>query len=190
MRGYDVVNSIYRLDHVDRWAGLYVTQKENVAQHSYHVACIAGILAIIEKEVFHKNIDMPSVIMTALLHDISDSKLTHITYEARTTSKEFSNAVKNIQREVWHNLVEKDSEVKNNFQPEQYIKMDDTIKYLIESADTIDAMCFAKREVKRSNMEFVPILKRQTKKLQELKMKYPCIEYFETYILRELLRTI
>lgn len=119
-----------------------------------------------------------------------NSKLTHITYEARTTSKEFSNAVKNIQREVWHNLVEKDSEVKNNFQQEQYIKMDDTIKYLIESADTIDAMCFAKREVKRSNMEFVPILKRQTKKLQELKMKYPCIEYFETYILRELLRTI
>ena len=157
MRGYDVVNSIYRLDHVDRWAGLYVTQKENVAQHSYHVACIAGILAIIEKEVFHKNIDMPSVIMTALLHDISDSKLTHISYEARTTSKEFSNAVKNIQREVWHNLVEKDSEVKNNFQQEQYIKMDDTIKYLIESADTIDAMCFAKREVKRSNMEFVSI---------------------------------
>ena len=47
---------IFRMRYIARWALMRNTRTENVEEHSYEVAVLAHALAVIGRDVFHKDV--------------------------------------------------------------------------------------------------------------------------------------
>ena len=48
---------IFRMRYIARWALMRNTRTENVEEHSYEVAVLAHALAVIGRDVFHKDVN-------------------------------------------------------------------------------------------------------------------------------------
>jgi 5'-deoxynucleotidase len=63
---------LYRLRYIERWSLMRNVLKENVAEHSFHVALLTHALCTIASEVFHKNIPTEKIVTLALFHDVTE----------------------------------------------------------------------------------------------------------------------
>ena len=60
---------IFRMRYIARWALMRNTRVENVEEHSYEVAVLAHALAVVGRDVFHKELDPDRIAAAALFHD-------------------------------------------------------------------------------------------------------------------------
>ena len=60
---------IFRMRYIARWALMRNTRVENVEEHSYEVAVLAHALAVVGRDVFHKELDPDRAASAALFHD-------------------------------------------------------------------------------------------------------------------------
>ena len=63
---------LYRLRHIERWSLMRNTTRENVAEHSYHVALLAHLLCEIGNRVFGKRLNAERAATMALFHDATE----------------------------------------------------------------------------------------------------------------------
>jgi len=63
---------LYRLRHIERWSLMRNTTRENVAEHSYHVALLAHLLCEIGNRVFGKRLNADRAAAMALFHDATE----------------------------------------------------------------------------------------------------------------------
>src|SRR4051812_11888224 len=63
---------MYRLRYIERWSLMRNTVKENVAEHSFHVAILTHALCTIANEVFKSNIATNEAVSMALFHDVTE----------------------------------------------------------------------------------------------------------------------
>jgi 5'-deoxynucleotidase len=61
---------MYRLRYIQRWSLMRNSIKENVAEHSFHVAILAHSLCTIANSVFHGNIPVDRVVTLAIFHTL------------------------------------------------------------------------------------------------------------------------
>ena len=63
---------LYRLRHIERWSLMRNTTRENVAEHSYHVALLAHLLCEIGNRVFGRQLNANRAAAMALFHDATE----------------------------------------------------------------------------------------------------------------------
>lgn len=63
---------LYRLRHIKRWSLMRNTTRENVAEHSYHVALLTHLLCEIGNRVFGKRLNADRAAAMALFHDATE----------------------------------------------------------------------------------------------------------------------
>lgn len=63
---------MYRLRYIERWSLMRNVVKENVAEHSYHVAMLTHSLCTIANEVFDKEVETDKAVSMALFHDATE----------------------------------------------------------------------------------------------------------------------
>jgi 5'-deoxynucleotidase len=63
---------LYRLRLIERWSLMRNVVKENVAEHSFHVALLTHALCMIGNEVFGKQIPVDRAVSLALFHDATE----------------------------------------------------------------------------------------------------------------------
>src|SRR5690606_24762460 len=63
---------LFRLRYIERWSLMRNTMKENVAEHSYHVAVLTHALCTIANEVFRKSVPTEQAVTMALFHDSTE----------------------------------------------------------------------------------------------------------------------
>jgi 5'-deoxynucleotidase len=63
---------LYRLRHIERWSLMRNTTRENVAEHSYHVALLTHLLCEIGNRVFGKRLNADRAAAMALFHDATE----------------------------------------------------------------------------------------------------------------------
>ncbi|MFB9330188.1 5'-deoxynucleotidase [Paenibacillus aurantiacus] len=63
---------LYRLRYIKRWSLMRNTTRENVAEHSYHVALLAHLLCEIGNRVFGRSLNAERAATIALFHDATE----------------------------------------------------------------------------------------------------------------------
>ena len=87
---------VFRMRHIARWALMRNTRTENVEEHSYEAAVLAHALAVIGRDVFHKELDPDGIAAAALFHDAPEI----ITGDMPTPVKYHNPALKDAYRGV------------------------------------------------------------------------------------------
>lgn len=87
---------MFRMRYIARWALMRNTRTENVEEHSYEVSVLAHALAVVGKEVFHKDVNPDRVATVALFHDAPEI----ITGDLPTPIKYFNPAIKSAYDQV------------------------------------------------------------------------------------------
>jgi len=63
---------LYRLRYIERWSLMRNTTRENVAEHSYHVALLAHMLCEISNRIFGRSLNSDRAVTLALFHDATE----------------------------------------------------------------------------------------------------------------------
>jgi 5'-deoxynucleotidase len=63
---------MYRLRYIERWSLMRNTTRENVAEHSYHVALLAHMLCEIGNRIYGRSLNADRAATLALFHDATE----------------------------------------------------------------------------------------------------------------------
>ena len=145
---------IFRMRYIARWALMRNTRTENVEEHSYEVAVLAHALAVIGREVFHKELDPDKTATAALFHDAPEI----ITGDMPTPIKYFNPELKSAYGQV--EAVAKDKllsmlppELVPAYEP-LVREADPEVRRYVKAADKLAAWLKCQEELKAGNAEF------------------------------------
>lgn len=145
---------IFRMRYIARWALMRNTRVENVEEHSYEVAVLAHALAVVGRDVFHKELDPDRAASAALFHDAPEI----ITGDMPTPIKYYSPAI----REAYHQVEDVAAEKLLSMLPEAlrpaYAPLlreeDGEVRRLVKAADKLAAYIKCLEEIESGNNEF------------------------------------
>ena len=145
---------IFRMRYIARWALMRNTRTENVEEHSYEVAVLAHALAVIGRDVFHKELDPDGIAAAALFHDAPEI----ITGDMPTPIKYYNPDIKTAYRQV--EAVAQDK-LLSMLPPElvpAYVPLvrenDEEVRRYVKAADKLSAYIKCVEELKAGNTEF------------------------------------
>ena len=145
---------IFRMRYIARWALMRNTRTENVEEHSYEVAVLAHALAVIGRDVFHKDLDPDKTATAALFHDAPEI----ITGDMPTPIKYFNPELKSAYGQV--EAVAQDKllsmlppELTAAYEP-LVRETDPEVRRYVKAADKLAAWLKCQEELKAGNAEF------------------------------------
>lgn len=173
---------IYRLRYIERWSLMRNVVKENVAEHSYHVALLTHALCTIANVVFHKQIATEKAVTMALFHDTTEV----FTGDIPTPVKHHNSGILKSFREIEHLAEERlvnmvPLELQEIYKPLISGKQDDSeLRRYVKAADRLDAYLKCVTELLAGNREFTDAKKQIEAAIQKLNM--PEVDYFLTHL--------
>lgn len=161
---------IFRMRYIARWALMRNTRTENVEEHSYEVSVLAHALAVVGKEIFHKDVNPDRVATAALFHDAPEI----ITGDLPTPIKYFNPAIKSAYDQV--EAVAQDKllgmlphELTEAYTPLLRVEDPQVCRY-IKAADKLAAWLKCLEERKAGNREFVQAEEETLHALKDMNM--------------------
>jgi len=145
---------IFRMRYIARWALMRNTRTENVEEHSYEVAVLAHALAVIGRDVFHKETDPDRAAVAALFHDAPEI----ITGDMPTPVKYYNPDIKTAYRQVESVAQDKllsmlPPELAPAYEP-LVRESDEGVRRYVKAADKLSAYIKCVEEGKVGNSEF------------------------------------
>ncbi len=145
---------IFRMRYIARWALMRNTRTENVEEHSYEVAVLAHALAVIGRDVFHKDLDPDKTAAAALFHDAPEI----ITGDMPTPIKYYNPSLKDAYKQVEAAAQDKllsmlPPELVPAYEPLVRESDGQTSRY-VKAADKLAAWLKCQEELKAGNSEF------------------------------------
>jgi len=171
---------IYRMPLIKRWALMHCVKPENVAEHSHLVAVISHLLVVIKNKKFGGNLSPERAATLALYHECSESRhqdLNHNTkYHNPAITREFKRLEAMAEQECLESLPEEFREDFEGLVVQD--KVDPSYKPIIKAADILSAYVKTLDELHFSNNEFAHVKVNLDKKLQQLVITQPEVQYF------------
>lgn len=162
---------IFRMRYIARWALMRNTRTENVEEHSYEVAVLAHALAVIGRDVFHKELDPDKTAVAALFHDAPEI----ITGDMPTPIKYYNPDIKTAYRQV--EAVAQDKllsmlppELVPAYEP-LVRESDLEVRRYVKAADKLSAYIKCVEEGKAGNAEFKKAAEQTMTALEDMKME-------------------
>ena len=162
---------IFRMRYIARWALMRNTRTENVEEHSYEAAVLAHALAVIGRDVFHKEIDPDKAAVAALFHDAPEI----ITGDMPTPIKYYNPEIKTAYGQV--EAVAQDKllsmlppELAPAYEP-LVRESDLEIRRYVKAADKLSAYIKCVEELKAGNAEFKKAAEQTLAALEEMDME-------------------
>lgn len=147
---------ISKIRWILRWGLKRNAIPENVMEHSWEVATIAHVMALIGNKRFNRQYDANLVATTALYHDVSEvitgDLPTPIKYHSKGMQKAFKDVELQAEKELINLLPDDIRESFDNLIVSKNIAKD--VQRLIKGADTIAAYLKCQAELKAGNHEF------------------------------------
>ena len=187
-KSYTFFAMVNRMKMIDRWALMYNTSKENIAEHSHSVAVISHALALIGNKEFGKNYNADRAAVLALYHDTTEV----ITGDMPTPVKYYNEEIKKVYKDIEHTAGERllsmlPDDYKPDFKPFfENEKADEELWALVKAADKLSALIKCIEETRMGNKEFEIALKVQQKKIEKIdlpEVKYFCKNFLPAYYL-------
>jgi len=170
---------MYRLRYIERWSLMRNVVKENVAEHSFHVALLTHILCTIGNEVYGRNIPTGQIVSMALFHDATEVFTGDIPTPVKHHNPKILSNFREIEQLASERLLDMiPAELKKVYEP--LIDAKSTayadLKKYVKAADLLDAYLKCVTELSAGNKEFGSAKKQIENSMQSLNM--PELEYF------------
>lgn len=171
---------VTRMPLIKRWALMHCFQEENVSEHSHQVAVIAHLLTVIKNKRYGGNLNPEKAAVTAIYHEISETKLQDINSKTKYHSPEFTAAFKKLEdiaeKECLETLPE---DLRDEFSDLLVQKnVDAEYKAIVKSADILSAYIKTLNELRFNNDEFLHVKKGLDPKIKKLITEMPEVKDF------------
>lgn len=168
---------MYRLKYIERWSLMRNTSKDNVAEHSFHVALTTHLLCTIANEVFHRNMDTGKAVTMALFHDATEIFTGDIPTPVKHHNPRILANFREIEQLAAERLIEMiPPEIRHIYEPLIQPHEDDELKRYVKAADLIDAYIKCTFEIAAGNAEFTKAREQIEAKIMQLSMDE--VDYF------------
>jgi 5'-deoxynucleotidase len=169
---------ISKLRWLQRWGMKRNVINENVMEHSWEVATIAHVLALVRNRYFGGQLDVNAVVVAALYHDCSEVITGDMPSPIKYHSPEITRAYKAIEQQAGYELL---NLLPDDLQADfRKVLIDeelaDDVHRIIKSADTICAWLKCRAEVQAGNTEFARAEEDVRRRLE--KIDSPEVTYF------------
>jgi 5'-deoxynucleotidase len=169
---------MYRLRYIERWSLMRKIVRENVAEHSFHVALLTHALAAIGNEIYGKQVPIDRLVSRALFHDATETFTGDIPTPVKHHNPQILSSFREIERLAAERLAGMVPEpLRPVYEPLLASKYadDEHAKY-IKAADLLDAYLKCDAEVSAGNREFAVAREQTLRQLRKLDM--PEVDYF------------
>jgi putative hydrolases of HD superfamily len=147
--------SVRKLNNMGRWATEFMHQRNTVSEHSFFVAQVGQMLALIEEQ--HGNvIDWGKLFKKLLNHDVIESLTGDIISTVKNKNDEIRNMVNLLEKEVAEETLfeHMDEPYKSIYRDLLFDGKDETLEgQILRAADEIDALMECVGEVKLNNLK-------------------------------------
>ena len=145
---------ISRMRHIARWALMRNTRVENVEEHSYEVAVLAHALAVVGRDVFHKELDPDRAASAALFHDAPEIITGDMPTPIKYNNPSLKSAYKQVEAAAQDKLLSMlPPELVPAYEP-LLRERDKTVGRYMKAADKLAAWLKCQEELKAGNAEF------------------------------------
>lgn len=180
---------MYRLQYIERWSLMRNMTRENVAEHSYHVAILTHALCSIGNEIFGKSLPTEQLVCQALFHDATEM----FTGDIPTPVKHHNSKILQNFREIEQLAAERltgmvPEPLQPIYQPLVAGKKTNEHHIYIKAADLLDAYLKCVSELSAGNREFSVAKEQIHSSIKKLGL--PEVEYFLTHLAPSFEQTI
>lgn len=176
---------MYRLKYIERWSLMRNTTKENVAEHTFHVAILAHMLCEIGNHVHGKTYNADRAVTLALFHDATEVFTGDIPTPVKHHNPKMLASFREIEAMAAERLL---GMVPVELQPayESLLgkgaadERDKQLLHIVKAADLLDAYLKCLSELSAGNREFL-VAKGQTE-LALSKLGIPEVEWFLAHL--------
>jgi 5'-deoxynucleotidase len=182
---------MYRLRYIERWSLMRNVVKENVAEHSFHVALLAHVLCTIGNELFERNIPTDRIVSMALFHDATEVFTGDIPTPVKHHNPKILSNFREIEQMAAERLLDMiPPPLRTVYEPLIDTKSgtDAELKKYVKAADLLDAYLKCVTELSAGNKEFGGAKKQIEQSIQEINM--PELDYFLTNLAPSLEKTL
>lgn len=181
---YNFFAMVNRMKLIDRWALMYNSSKENIAEHSHSVAVIAHALALIGNKEFGKSYNADRAAVLALYHDTTEVITGDMPTPVKYYNDEIKSVYKDVERVAGDRLL---AMLPDDYRAEYeafFTHKDEDVELwkLVKAADKISALIKCIEETRRGNKEFEIAIKSQEKIIDEINM--PEVKFFTQHFLK------
>lgn len=161
-----------RMKHINRWALMRNTAKENISEHSNDVAVIAHALAVIKNERFGGKVNPERAAFLGLYHDMPEI----ITGDMPTPVKYFSDTMREAFAKVEDMASEKLISMLPDYMRKYYEgaffpeEKDSQEWILVKAADKISALIKCIEEENAGNNEFIKAKESTLKAIEKMNL--------------------
>ncbi|MCR8634700.1 MULTISPECIES: 5'-deoxynucleotidase [Paenibacillus] len=170
---------MYRLRYIERWSLMRNVVKENVAEHSFHVAILTHVLCTIANEVYERNIPTDRIVSMALFHDATEVFTGDIPTPVKHHNPKILANFRDIEQLAAERMLDM---IPDKLRP-VYEPLIDTktgenneLKKYVKAADLLDAYLKCVTELSAGNKEFGSAKKQIEQSIQQMNM--PEMQYF------------
>jgi len=169
---------LFRLRYIERWSLMRNTVKENVAEHSFHVALLTHALCTIANEIFGKNLPTEKAVTMALFHDCTEVFTGDIPTPVKHHSRRALDSFREIERLASERLAAMAPEaLRHVYKPLFAGKHEESeLRRYIKAADLLDAYLKCSTELSAGNREFTVARKQIEASLKKMGLEE--VDYF------------
>lgn len=169
---------LYRLQYIERWSLMRKTTGENVAEHSYHSALLAHLLASIASNVFGRDVDPDKAAAYALFHDATEVFTGDIPTPVKHHNPELLGNFRQIETLAAERLLSTvPDELRDVYRPLLSREADSPeLAKLVKAADVLDAYLKCVSEMSAGNREFATARRQMEDRLRGFDM--PEVDWF------------
>ncbi len=180
--------SVRKLNNMGRWATEFMHQRNTVSEHSFFVAQVGQMLALIEEQ--HGNeVDWGKLFKKLLNHDVIEALTGDIISTVKHKNSEIRNMVSLLEKEVAEETLfeNMDEPYRSIYRELLFDGKDETLEgRILRSADEIDALMECVGEIKLNNLK--PFVDKYFLILAKLeKSELASVGYFVARILPEII---
>ena len=181
---------MYRLRYIERWSLMRNVVKENVAEHSYHVALLTHVLCTIANEVYHRNVPTDQAVSLALFHDATEVFTGDIPTPVKHHNSDILRSFRQIEELAADKLLQMiPDELKAAYKPLITEKSENPeLRRIVKAADLLDAYLKCVTELSAGNREFGTAKKQIEQAIQGMDM--PEVNYFLMHLAPSLEKTL
>ncbi|GGG52430.1 5'-deoxynucleotidase [Paenibacillus radicis (ex Gao et al. 2016)] len=187
---------MYRLKYIERWSLMRNTTKENVAEHTFHVALLAHMLCEIGNNVFDASYNADRAVTIALFHDATEVFTGDIPTPVKHHNPKMLSSFREIEAMAAERLLGMVPEPLQAAYSPLLIKPEDDrlsaeeqkLYALVKAADLLDAYLKCLSELSAGNREFL-VAKGQTELALE-RLGMPEVQWFLLHLAPSLGKTL
>ncbi|MGG1312094.1 5'-deoxynucleotidase [Cohnella laeviribosi] len=187
---YHFLAYLYRLQFIERWSLMRKTTEENVAEHSFHTALLAHLLASISRHVFGNDVNPEEAATYALFHDATEVITGDIPTPIKHHNPNILSNFRQIESLAANQLLSTVPEpLRDVYRPLLGRKpASPELAKLVKAADVLDAYLKCVSEMSAGNREFATARRQMEEKLHSFGL--PEVEWFLERLAPSFERTI